>query len=68
MIILGIVLLLLAWLLPQLFPVPLPVETLLYDGGWILVVLGVILLILGFVGRPIGNGWGPPVRGRRYWW
>jgi hypothetical protein len=69
MIIIGIVLLILAWLVVDAgVPVPPFVPTLLNDGGWILIVIGVILLILNLVGRPVGGGWGPSVRGRRYWW
>jgi hypothetical protein len=50
MIILGIILLVVGYLLP------LPI---LYTIGWILVVIGAILWILGAVGRPVG--------GRRVW-
>jgi Family of unknown function (DUF6131) len=50
MIILGIILLVLGYLLPMY---------LLTYIGWILVVIGVILWILGAVGRPVA--------GRRYW-
>jgi hypothetical protein len=60
MIVVGIICLILAWLLPQLVPVPPPIETLLYDGGIILVILGVILLLLSLAGRPVG--------GRRFWY
>lgn len=56
MIVLGVILLLLGYLLP----VPFPIDSLLITGGWILVVVGIILFVLGSVGRPIG--------GRRYWW
>lgn len=59
MIILGIVLVLLAWLLPQLgVPIPPPIEELFYVGGWILILVGVILWILHLVGRPVGRGIG----------
>jgi hypothetical protein len=51
MIVLGIVLLVLGYLLP------IPI---LYTLGWILLVIGVILWILGAAGRPVA--------GRRYWW
>lgn len=47
MIVLGVVLLLIGYLLP----VPYFVATI----GWILVVLGVVLLALDLVGRPIGG-------------
>lgn len=52
MIVLGVILLLLGYLVP----VPPIVGTL----GWILVVLGVVLLLAGSVGHPVA--------GRRYWW
>lgn len=50
-IILGILLLVLGYVLP------LP---LLYTIGWILVVIGVILWIVGAIGHPVA--------GRRYWY
>lgn len=50
MIILGIILLVVGYILP------LP---LLMTLGWILVAVGLIVLLLGFAGHPIG--------GRRYW-
>jgi Family of unknown function (DUF6131) len=50
MIALGIILLILGYVLP----VPI-----LITLGWILVVVGVVFLILGSVGRPVA--------GRRYW-
>ncbi|MFZ3294842.1 MAG: DUF6131 family protein [Mycobacterium sp.] len=50
MIALGIILLVLGYVLP----VPI-----LITLGWILVVVGVVFLILGSVGRPVA--------GRRYW-
>lgn len=57
MIILGVILLLLAYLVPGQ-PAPLyTVETLL---GWILLVVGLVLLVLSLAGRPVG--------GRRYWY
>ena len=51
MIILGIVLILLAWL------VEIPI---LYTLGIIFLVVGVILLVLGYAGTPIA--------GRRHWY
>ena len=51
MIILGIILVIIGYL----FPVPF-VATI----GWILLLVGVVLLLLGAVGRPVG--------GRRYWY
>jgi hypothetical protein len=50
MIILGIILLVVGYLLPM---------PILYTIGWILVVIGAILWILGAVGRPVG--------GRKVW-
>ena len=50
MILLGIVLIVLGYVLP------LPI---LYTLGWVLVVIGVLLFILGAVGHPVA--------GRRYW-
>ena len=50
MIVLGIILIVIG------YAVPVPI---LYTIGGILVVVGVILWILGAVGRPVG--------GRRYW-
>ena len=50
MIALGIILLVLGYVLP----VPI-----LITLGWILVVVGVVFLIMGSVGRPVA--------GRRYW-
>ncbi len=48
MIVLGIILLLLAYLLPG---VPAFIATI----GWILIVVGIVLFVLGAVGRPIGG-------------
>lgn len=50
MIILGIVLVVLGYVLP------LPILT---TVGWILIVIGAVLWILGAIGRPVG--------GRRVW-
>lgn len=52
MIVLGIILLLVGYLLP----VPAFVATL----GWILLVIGLVLFLLGGIGHPVG--------GRRYWY
>jgi len=49
--ILGIILLILGYLLP------IPIISTI---GWILVVIGLLFLVLGFVDRPIG--------GRRWWY
>lgn len=51
MIVLGVILLLLGWF------VGIP---LLYFAGGILLIVGLVLLLLGGVGRPVG--------GRRMWW
>ena len=51
MIILGLVLILLGWLTGI---------GILQTLGIIVLVIGVVLLILGSMGRPVG--------GRRYWW
>jgi hypothetical protein len=52
MIVLGIVLIVIGYFVPSL--------AILYTIGGILVVLGVVLWILGAVGRPVG--------GRRVWY
>jgi uncharacterized membrane protein HdeD (DUF308 family) len=56
-IILGVILLLLAYLVPGQ---PDPLYTIEYVLGWILVVVGIILLVLSLAGRPVG--------GRRFWY
>lgn len=69
MIILGIVLLLVAYLLPDLVPdVPGGILHVCSVLGTVAIIIGIILLFLGLVGRPLGGGWGPQVNGRRYWW
>lgn len=60
MILVGVVLLLLAWLLPYVIPVPYGIDHVLMILGWIGVVVGIILLLLSLGGRPVG--------GRRYWY
>ncbi|WIM86516.1 hypothetical protein PT015_16655 [Candidatus Mycobacterium wuenschmannii] len=50
MIVLGIILLVVGYLLPM---------PLVANIGWLLVVIGVVLFILGAVGRPVG--------GRKVW-
>lgn len=52
MVVLGIILLLIGYLLP----VPYFVATI----GWICLIIGIVLWVLGAAGRPVG--------GRRYWW
>lgn len=62
MLVAGIILLLIAYLLPYLIPVPPGIEHVIYVLGWIGVVVGLILLLLGhFRG-------GPVVGRRRYYW
>ena len=61
MIVVGIILLLCAYLLPDVIPVPPGVEHILTVLGWLGIVVGLILLLFGhFSGRPVG--------GRRYWY
>jgi hypothetical protein len=65
MIVLGFVLVVLSWALPQIFPdapPPMPaLEHVAWVLGWIFVVIGLFLLLFGhFTGRAIA--------GRRYWW
>jgi hypothetical protein len=60
MIIAGIVLLLIAWLLPYIVPVPPGIEYVVTVLGWIALVVGIILWLLSLTGRPVG--------GRRYWY
>lgn len=68
MIILGAVLLIIAWILKDAaIPVPPPVLVVLDDVGWVLVVVGLILLLLSFFGIGFQRTWGPTVRGHRYW-
>jgi hypothetical protein len=50
MIVLGIILLVLGYVLPM---------PILATIGWLLVVIGVVLFVLGAVGRPVG--------GRKVW-
>lgn len=54
MIILGVVLILVGYVFKF------PHHILVADAGWILVIIGVILFILGRVGHPAG--------GRRHYW
>lgn len=60
MIVVGVVLLVLATLLPDWFAVPYGVEHALTLVGGLLIAVGLILLILSFFGVAVGN--------RRYWW
>lgn len=57
MIVLGVVILIILWILGDAgvaLPPPLPV--LFHDVGIILIVIGVILLLLHFVGVNVGRG------------
>lgn len=61
MIVIGVILLLVAWLLPDVVPVPAGIDHVLWVLGWIGVVVGLILLLFGHLGnRTVG--------GRRYWY
>jgi hypothetical protein len=61
MIVAGIILLLLAYLLPDLTPdVPPGILHVCSVLGWVAILVGVILLLLSLIGRPVG--------GRRYWY
>ena len=52
MIILGVILLLVGYLLlPKLTGVPLNVETICVWGGWILLIVGIIVFLLGQFGN-----------------
>lgn len=55
MIVAGVILLLLGYLLPLVLPVPLVLATVAIWLGWILLIIGVVLWLLGSVGRqPVG--------------
>lgn len=62
MIVAGIILLLIAYLLPDVVPdVPPGILHVAYVLGWIALVVGVLLFLFGrFSGHTVG--------GRRYWW
>lgn len=61
MIVLGVILLLVAYLLPDLIPTVPPGVLHVCDVlGWICIVVGLILLVLSLLGRPVG--------GRRFWY
>ena len=51
----GVVLLLIGYLLPLAVPVPLVLVTLAVWLGWILLIIGVILWLLGSVRQPVGR-------------
>jgi hypothetical protein len=61
-IVLGVILLIVGyWLLPELLPeCPPPLDHVAVFLGWLFLLIGVVLLILSIVGRPVG--------GRRYWY
>jgi Family of unknown function (DUF6131) len=61
MIVAGIVLLLLGYLLPLVIPLPVVLATVDIWLGWILLIVGVALWLLGSVARR-------PVGGRRHYW
>ena len=56
MVVLGIILLLISYLAP----IPAQINQIINPVGWILIIVGVVLLILGAMGRAVG--------GRRYWY
>jgi len=71
MIVAGVILLLVGYLLPLVLPVPLVLAAVAVWLGWILLIVGVILLLLDNVDRrPVGGRrhYRRPVRSRRYYW
>jgi hypothetical protein len=71
MIVAGVILLLVGYLLPLLLPVPLVLAIVAVWLGWILLIVGVILLLLDHVGRRPVRGrrhYRRPVGGRRHYW
>lgn len=62
MIIVGFILAILGyWLLPDFIPeVPARIDGLVGGVGVVLIVIGLVLLVLSLIGRPVG--------GRRYWY
>jgi Family of unknown function (DUF6131) len=71
MIVAGVILLLVGYLVPLVLPVPLLLATVAVWLGWILLIVGVILLLLDHVGRrPVGGRryYRRPVGGRRRYW
>jgi hypothetical protein len=70
MIVLGAILVFAAWALPQIIPaIPPGIDNVVYVGGWILIVVGIILFLLSWLGGvQLGRGIGGGPRGRRYWY
>jgi hypothetical protein len=71
MIVAGVILLIVGYLLPLVLPVPLLLAAVAVWLGWILLIVGAILLLLDNVGRrPVGGRryYGRPVGGRRRYW
>jgi hypothetical protein len=71
MIVAGVILLLVGYLLPLVLPVPLVLAIVAVWLGWILLIVGVILLLLDHVGRRPVRGrrhYRRPVGGRRHYW
>lgn len=66
MIILGIVLLLIAYFIGPIVPLPDPIWPLVHAVGVIALIVGVILLILNFAGVRLGRG--VYTRGNRSFW
>ena len=65
MIVTGVILLILAWALPQVFPDAPPPVPALEHIGW---VIGVILVVVGILLWAFGRFSGRTVGGRRYWY
>jgi Flp pilus assembly protein protease CpaA len=64
MIVAGIILLLLAYLLPDVLPdVPPGILHVCYVLGWVALIIGIILFLLGLIG-----GGRYHVGGRRFWY
>jgi MFS family permease len=65
MIITGIILLIVVWALPQIFPNAAPPVPALEHIGW---VIGILLIVLGVVLLLFGRFSGHTIGGRRYWY
>jgi Family of unknown function (DUF6131) len=71
MIVAGVILLLFGYLLPLVLPLPLVLAAVAVWVGWILLIVGVILLLLDEIGRrPVGRRryYRRPVGARRRYW